>query len=148
MLVGNKGWDYDDIFESIEGAKQVKNRIILTGFADDEDLAPIYSNALAFCYMSYYEGFGLPPLEAMQCGTPVITSNTSSLPEVVDDAGIMLHPTDDDGLTQAMLNFYKDENLRDRYVQKSLARARQFSWKKCAQQTINAYHIAMDTKRE
>jgi len=83
---------------------QLRNRIVLTGYVPDDDLAPLYSAAEAFIYLSRYEGFGLPPLEAMQCGTPVITSNTSSLPEVVGDAGILLNPADHDAICQAILD--------------------------------------------
>ena len=94
VLTGSRGWQYDSIFEQIEGLNELKDRVIITGRVDDEDLAALYSNALMFAYPSLYEGFGLPPLEAMQCGIPVITSNVSSLPEVVADAGITVSPKD------------------------------------------------------
>lgn len=145
LLVGGKGWNYDDVFVEVAKAQELRNRIIFTGFVEDSELSSIYSNAIAFLYMSLYEGFGLPPLEAMQCGTPVITSNTSSLPEVVGDAGIMMDPSDDDGLKQAMLNLYEDKELRKKYSQKSLQQAQMFSWKKCADKTVNAYRLAMET---
>jgi glycosyltransferase involved in cell wall biosynthesis len=105
-------------------------------------LAALYSHATVFVYPSLYEGFGLPPLEAMQCGAPVITSNTSSLPEVVGDAGIMLDPKDGDGLSQAMLDVYRNTVLRDKMVEKSLARAATFSWSRCAEETLEAYKMA------
>ncbi|MDR1478729.1 MAG: glycosyltransferase [Planctomycetaceae bacterium] len=81
--------------------------------------------------MSIYEGFGLPPLEAMQSGTPVITSNTSSLPEVVGDAGIMLDPNDVDGLVEVFYRVLTDENLRNKMIQKGLEQAKKFSWDQC-----------------
>jgi len=143
VLVGGLGWNFESTINEIEGPNKLKERIILTGFVDDADLATIYSNALAFVYMSYYEGFGLPPLEAMQCGTPVITSDNSSLPEVVGDAGILLNADDQDGLKQAMLNFYNDNELTANYSEKSQIRAQQFSWKACAHQTANAYQEAL-----
>ena len=143
VLVGGLGWNFESTINEIEGSNKLKERIILTGFVDDADLATIYSNALAFVYMSYYEGFGLPPLEAMQCGTPVITSDNSSLPEVVGDAGILLNADDQDGLKQAMLNFYNDNELTANYSEKSQIRAQQFSWKACAHQTANAYQEAL-----
>ncbi|RME57156.1 glycosyltransferase family 1 protein, partial [Candidatus Parcubacteria bacterium] len=105
---------------------------------------PLYSGAMMFVYPSFYEGFGLPPLEAMQCGVPVITSNTSSLPEVVGDAGIMVSPSDGDALSHAMYSIYNDASLREEMSQKSLARARLFSWEKCAQETIDAYKMAVN----
>ncbi|MHC5832490.1 MAG: glycosyltransferase, partial [Nostoc sp.] len=96
----------------------------------DEDLAPLYSGALAFMYVSLYEGFGLPPLEAMQCGIPVITSNTSSLPEVVEDAGIMVDPHDAIGLCDAIFKLYSESEYREILAKKSVQQAQKFSWDK------------------
>lgn len=93
------------IEKEFNGVGKYADRIIKTGYIDDEDLAALYSNAEFFVYPSLYEGFGLPPLEAMQCGTPVITSNTSSLPEVVGDAGILVDPQSEVELVDAMKNF-------------------------------------------
>lgn len=143
VLTGTKGWDYAKILDEIDHAAEVMDRIILTGYVPDEELAPLYSGALAFVYPSIYEGFGLPPLEAMQCGTPVITSNTSSLPEVVGGAGIMIDPDDGDALCQAMLNLYLDADLREQLAQKSLLRAAQFSWEKCVAETVGVYQKAV-----
>ncbi|MBF8458270.1 glycosyltransferase family 4 protein [Kaistella sp. G5-32] len=140
VLVGSKGWDYNKIFEEHEKAEQLKDRIIITGRIPDEDLASIYSGANSFYYMSLYEGFGLPPLEAMQCGVATVTSNTSSLPEVVGDAGIILDPTDENSLSETMWNFYSDENLRKTYAQKAIERAKEFSWEKTMQQHLNIYN--------
>lgn len=143
VLVGNKGWNYGKILAEISNQYLLKNRIILTGRIADEDLAALYSGALAFVYPSFYEGFGLPPLEAMQCGIPVITSNTSSLPEVVGDAGIMLDPTDTDGLCHSIVEIYNRPSLRDAMSLKSLEQAKKFSWEKCTQETIAAYKTAL-----
>lgn len=143
VLTGTKGWDYGRIFEAISDCDNLRDYIILTGYVADEDLAPLYSGALAFVYPSFYEGFGLPPLEAMQCGTPVITSNTSSLPEVVGDAGVMLDPADADGICQSMLDVYNDGALRAELSRRSLERAALFSWEKCTRETINAYRAAL-----
>ena len=145
VLVGSKGWKYDKIFEEISNFSFLKHRIIVTGYVADEDLAALYSGALAFVYPSFYEGFGLPPLEAMQCGVPVITSNTSSLPEVVGDAGIMVSPTDTDALCHSILEIYNNPSLRDSMSVKSLERAKQFSWQKCTQETIDAYKTALNS---
>lgn len=145
VLVGTKGWDFNKIFEELSNYSLLHDRILLTGYVADEDLASLYSGAMMFVYPSFYEGFGLPPLEAMQCGVPVITSNTSSLPEVVGDAGIMVDPTDGDALCQNMLELYNDVCLRESMSQKSIERSRLFSWDKCAQETISAYKIALDS---
>ena len=143
VLVGTKGWKYEKIFAEISKNSAVKDKIIVTGFVADEDLAAVYSGALAFIYPSFYEGFGLPPLEAMQCGVPAITSNTSSLPEVVGDAGIMLDPKDVDGLCHSMFELYNKPFLRQSMTDKSLEQAKKFSWDSCAQQTIAAYKTAL-----
>lgn len=146
VLTGAKGWHFDHIFDEIGAVERLRERIILTGFVPDEDLAPLYSGALAFVYPSLYEGFGLPPLEAMQCGTPVITSNTSSLPEVVGDAGIMVDPKDGDALCQAMLDLYREESLRLSFSRRALTRAAEFSWKRCVDQTLAVYRKAREAR--
>jgi glycosyltransferase involved in cell wall biosynthesis len=124
-----------------------RNRIIVTDrHIDDEDLSAIYSHSLCFFFMSLYEGFGLPALEAMQCGVPVVTSNTTSLPEVVGDAGITLSPTDEDALCGVMNEVYHSEELRDRYSRSGLERAKQFSWQRCAEEYTNIFRrIASDS---
>ncbi|WP_407896859.1 glycosyltransferase family 4 protein [Scytonema sp. NUACC26] len=143
VLVGTKGWSYNKIFEEVTNFPLAKERIILTGYVADEDLAALYSGALAFTYLSFYEGFGLPPLEAMQCGVPVISSNTSSLPEVVGDAAIMLDPLDTDMLCQSILELYNNSSLRERMSLKSIEQAKRFSWERCARETVKAYEIAV-----
>ena len=143
VLVGTKGWLYGEIFDELSKNSALKDRVIITGFAADEDLAALYSGALAFVYPSFYEGFGLPLLEAMQCGVPVISSDTSSLPEVVGEAGIMVSPTDDDALCQGMLDIYNSDSLRETMSLKSIEQAKKFSWQKCMRETINAYKDAL-----
>lgn len=110
--------------------------IIFLGYISSEDLAKLYRMATLFAFPSYYEGFGLPVLEAMACGTPVITSNTSSLPEVVGDAGIMVNPRDIDGLTEAIYQVLINEKTRKEMIKKGLDRAKVFSWEKTAQETL------------
>ena len=112
-------------------------KVILTGYIDETELAKYYSNALCFIYPSLYEGFGLPVLEAMQCGCPVITSNTSSLPEVIGDAGIQINPTSDKEMIAAYEKMYFDEEFRNNCIEKGLERARQFSWEKCAKEILD-----------
>lgn len=143
VLVGMKGWLYENILEEIAAQDELKDRIVVTGYVADEHLAALYSGAMAFVFPSFYEGFGLPPLEAMQCGVPVITSNTSSLPEVVGDAGFMFNPNDTDGFCDAVFQLYRSASLRDSMSLKSLAQARKFSWQKCVAETIAAYKAAL-----
>ena len=106
----------------------------------------MYNGAEIFVYPSLYEGFGLPPLEAMACGCPVITSNTSSLPEVVGDAGIMIDPFDVDSLTESMHKILTDNDLKKELSKKSLERAKLFTWKKTADQTLEVYEDVLNNK--
>ena len=117
--------------ETMEKAGEFKNKIKLLGYVEDSDLNLLYSNSLFFTYLSEYEGFGMPPLEAMQAGTPVITSNNSSLPEVVGDAAITLTYNDEAAVIKAFEDLYFNENLRNEYIEKGLKRAKMFSWDKC-----------------
>jgi glycosyltransferase involved in cell wall biosynthesis len=114
-------------------------RVILAGYVPDDDLATLYGGALAFVYPSVYEGFGLPPLEAMQCGTPVIAGRVASLPEVVGNAGILVDLGDPDALGAAMLRLSRDAALREQLSALSLERAAGFSWERCTQQTLATY---------
>jgi glycosyltransferase involved in cell wall biosynthesis len=120
------------IEKELNEIEEYKDKIIKTGYIDDEDLAPLYSKSDFFVYPSIYEGFGLPPLEAMQCGCPVISSKTSSLPEVVGDAGILIDPKSESDLTEAMKKVYSNEALRKELSAKGIEQSRQFSWEKCA----------------
>lgn len=143
VLVGAKSCFHEKLFAQLN-SHGLEKRIILTGFVPDQDLTPLYSGALVFVYPSLYEGFGLPPLEAMQCGVPVITSNTSSLPEVVGDAGIMTDPNDSDAICHHILKIYRSPTLRQELANKSLEQAKKFSWEKCSGQTIDAYKKALN----
>jgi glycosyltransferase involved in cell wall biosynthesis len=143
VLVGAKGWDFKQLFSEIEADPAIHPRIVTTGYVPDEDLSPLYSSAALFVYMSFYEGFGLPALEAMQCGTPVIVSNSSSLPEVVGDAGVLLAPEDVSGLHRILKYVLSDPELRREMSLKALRQASRFSWGKCVDQTIAAYRRAL-----
>lgn len=143
VITGKKGWKYKEIFETIDKLN-LQNDVVFTGYVADEDLPALYNAADLFVYPSIYEGFGLPPLEAMACGTPVITSNTSSLPEVVGDAGIMIDPPDVDGLADAMHEVLTNEGLREDMIKKGLERAKMFSWEKCARETLEVYEEVYD----
>ena len=146
VLAGGHGWMFEPILAELAGTALPAGRVITTGYVADEDLAPLYSGAAAFVYLSRYEGFGLPPLEAMQCGAPVIVSNVSSLPEVVGSAGILLAPDDQDGLCQAMLDFCRHPGLRTRFGEKSIQQARQFRWERNVRETLEVYRLAAEQK--
>ena len=150
VLAGSKGqgWMYDEIFAAAASSAKHRSRFIFTDFVAEEDLAPLYSGAVAFVFPSLYEGFGLPALEAMACGTPVITSNTTSLPEVAGDAALLVSPTDPDELCDAMSTVLADHSLREELRRKGLARATQFSWKRCADITAGVYRLAAEEARE
>lgn len=115
------------------------DHVVFTGFLQEEELARYYSNAGCFALPSLYEGFGFPPLEAMACGCPVITSNTSSLPEVVGDAGILIDPYDAEGLAKHLKLVLTDSKLRDEMIEKGLVQAKKFTWEKTAEQTLEVY---------
>jgi glycosyltransferase involved in cell wall biosynthesis len=132
VLTGNGSHNYE-MMEELNIPKEVRAKIFIPlTFIDSQDLAVLYSNAVCFFFMSLYEGFGLPALEAMQCGTPVVVSNTTSLPEVVGDAALTIDPTDIDALCSAMLLIHNSTDLRNHYATASLQRAEQFSWSRCA----------------
>ena len=139
FVLGGGHWDsfIGQLEKEIENLGEYKSKIIKAGYVDDADLAPLYSGAEWFVYTSQYEGFGLPPLEAMSCGCPVITSNNSSLPEVVGDSAIMVDYDSDEQHIEAYEKYYYNENSRKEYSQKGLKRASLFSWEKCANQILD-----------
>lgn len=136
-VMGGGHWDYFINELKKNNVCWNPNFIIQAGYIDDEDLPVLYSNAEWFVYTSQYEGFGLPPLEAMQCGCPVITSNNSSLPEVVGNAGMMIDWDSDDQHIEAYEKYYFDENLRKEFSRKGLERAKLFSWEKTADEIVD-----------
>ncbi|MCM0649690.1 glycosyltransferase family 4 protein [Clostridium swellfunianum] len=115
------------------------SKIIFTGFAPEDHLPILYNGCEAFVYPSLYEGFGLPPLEAMNCGTPVITSNLTSIPEVVGDAGILINPYNEQELESSLVKLLNDSKLKEEYSMKGLERAKNFSWEKTALDTLEVY---------
>jgi glycosyltransferase involved in cell wall biosynthesis len=132
---------------TVEKYPRLKPRIVLAGRVADEDLAALYSGATAFLFPSFCEGFGIPTLEAMQCGTPVISSNTTSMPEVIGDAGLLVPPQDQDAWCQAMLELARQPALRETFRKKSLQRARLFTWQKFLDQTLLGYRTALAESR-
>lgn len=136
VIAGARGWLYQDIFKAAKNSKYSQD-IIFTGFVEPADKVFLYNLASLFVYPSFFEGFGFPPLEAMACGLPVITSNTSSLPEVVGDAALMVDPYNIDELAWAMAEVLADDDLRCELIARGLARAKMFSWEKCAKETLD-----------
>lgn len=145
VIAGGKAWKFQHIFETLYKLDLQEN-VIFTGYIPDEDLPALYNAADLFVYPSVYEGFGLPPLEAMACGTPVITSNTSSLPEVVGDAAILFSPYDEEELADSIYNVFTDSDLKRSMVLKGLNRSKMFSWSKCASETLKIYKSALNTE--
>jgi len=129
-------WDLTpkSIYEKIKKSNQ---KVMHIGYVDDEDLSNLFSHSLCSIYLSLYEGFGLPVLESMQCGCPVIASNTTSIPEVGGDAAILIDPKDSKALKQSILKLYQNESLREELKQKGLKRAELFSWEKCANEMLD-----------
>lgn len=142
VLAGGKGWLYEGICTRVQEL-HLEQDIVFTGYVDGEDLPFLYNMAIAFVYPSLYEGFGLPPLEAMSCGTPVISSNTSSIPEVVGEAGILIDPYKVNDLAAAIYKVAGSVSLQDELSRKGLERAQLFSWKKCAEETFQVYRECM-----
>ena len=138
VIGGRRGWLYDDIFATIERLN-LGERIRLLDFVDDNDLPALYNLAWAFTYPSIYEGFGLPALEALACGTPVLTANNSSLPEVVGDAAVLVDAESIDSITDGLVRISTDETLRATLKAGGPARASQFRWEHAAQQVLRAY---------
>jgi glycosyltransferase involved in cell wall biosynthesis len=134
---------HEELFAAQRASGSLRGRVVVTGYVPERDLGALYSGARAFVFPSSYEGFGLPPLEAMQCGTPVVASNATAIPEVVGDAGILVDPSDDDGLCQAMRDLLTDDALREGASRRGLARAERFSWVSSAAKTLEAYWTAV-----
>lgn len=142
VLVGMTGWKTDSLEREIAPLR-ASGQVRQLGYLSREDLIRVIAGARALVYPSIYEGFGLPPLEAMACGVPVVASNVSSIPEVVGNAGLLLSPKDVDGFADAMGRLIDDGDLHAELSRRSVARAAGFTWQACARQTRRAYEIAL-----
>jgi glycosyltransferase involved in cell wall biosynthesis len=142
VIGGARGWLYEEVFARVEEL-ELTGDVLFPGYIPPDELPLWYNAAELFVYPSLYEGFGLPPLEAMACGTPVITSNVSSLPEVVGKAGLTVDPMDSEGLAEAMNQVLSDGILRQSMREQGLARAGRFSWANAAQETVEVYQRAL-----
>jgi glycosyltransferase involved in cell wall biosynthesis len=138
VLVGAKGWQFQGVFKRIE-ALNLENDVIFLDKVPTNLLPALYNGATLFVYPSLYEGFGLPPLEAMACGAPVIASNTSSLPEIVGDAGMLIDPIDVQALTVALVTLLKDAELCADMSARGMVQAGKFSWERAARETLHIY---------
>lgn len=145
VLVGKCGWLYDETLRALKETG-VADTVVLTGYVPQEDLPALYSGALCFIYPSYFEGFGLPPLEAMKCGAPVIVGNKTSLPEVVGDAALTVDPFDVEAIASAMKSVIDNPALREELSIKGQTRAQAFDWRETARKTLAIYQeVAQET---
>lgn len=143
LLVGQLREAYPPMAAALAEARAAGARVRSIGFVRDEELAVLYRGAMALVYPSRYEGFGLPLLEAMRCGTPVIAAAGGAIPEVMNGAGILVPPDDDDALAAAMLSLYRDRTLRDALRARALARAGEFTWERCTRETLDVYRAVL-----
>ncbi|MEJ5197831.1 MAG: glycosyltransferase family 1 protein [Anaerolineae bacterium] len=146
VLAGKRGWLYDDLFAQVERLG-LSGRVLFPGYVAADDLPALLSGALAFVFPSLYEGFGIPVLEAGACEVPVITSNTSSLPEVAGDAALLVDPHDVDAIADAMFRLITDPDLRDELIRRGRENVKRFSWEKCARETLPVLEEAGRAKR-
>jgi glycosyltransferase involved in cell wall biosynthesis len=135
VIAGGKGWLSDEVVQAIEDLA-LPGRIHLPGYVPEAQLPALLNGARLFCFVSLYEGFGLPILEAQAAGVPVMTANNSSLPEVAGDAAILVDPTDVDAIADAMLRLSSDEALRQQLIAAGRANVARFSWEKAARETL------------
>lgn len=138
VLAGKNGWNYEEIYSKVK-ALGLESYVIFTGYIDASEAVILLKGAYTFVFPSIYEGFGLPPLEAMACGVPVITSNVTSLPEVVGDAGYLVDPFSINEICDAMIQITNDENERERLKAKGIERAKYFTWERSARLLQEAY---------
>lgn len=142
VIAGGQGWLMDDFAASIK-QQRLDDRVRLAGYLEDEDLCALYSACSAFVYPSLYEGFGLPPLEAMACGAPVITSRISSLMETVGSAARLVDPNDTDDLARAMIEMLSHDHVREHYAELGQHQIKKFSWEKTALKTLDVYRALL-----
>jgi glycosyltransferase involved in cell wall biosynthesis len=144
VLAGRRGWLEAETIRAAE-LSEARGDILFIGYVPDADIPVVYSGALCFAYLSYFEGFGLPILEAMQCGTPVIAGNRTSLPEVAGDAALLVDPFDQAAIGNGLVRLIKNANYRAELRVKGLDRAAAFNWKNTARLTLQAYERAART---
>lgn len=147
ILVGQKGWKWEPIFQEMERPK-VKDRVRWIGYVPDEDRVYFYNAARMLVYPSWYEGFGMPLLEAMQCGCPVVTSKVSALPEVAGSAALYVDPARIETVEEAILRVLKEQGLAERMKEDGLKQAKRFSWERSAGITLTVFEQVMGKKHK
>ena len=135
IIAGKNGWNYEYVFRLVDELK-LNDRVWFTGAVTDDELKLLYKNASLFVYPSYYEGFGLPPLEAMACGCPTLVSNVTSLPEVVGNEEMTFNPYDERNIGYKINNILNNEDLRAEFINYGLERVKNFSWNKACEEII------------
>jgi glycosyltransferase involved in cell wall biosynthesis len=138
VIAGGRGWLYEGVCRRVEELS-LERDVIFLGFVPDEDLPALYSLADVFVFPSLYEGFGLPPLEAMACGTPVVASRSSSLPEVIGDAGLMVSPDDPTVLAGTIRKVLNDQDLRQDLIERGVSQAQKFTWRRTGRRLLALY---------
>jgi glycosyltransferase involved in cell wall biosynthesis len=141
-IVGKRGWLYDDFFAQLDRSP-VKQAVIFPGWVSDEDLPAVYAGATAVAFPSEFEGFGLPVLEGMACGAPVVCSNTSSLPEIAGDAALQVDPADTGAITAALRRLACEPELATELRRRGYDQASRFSWERAAKETVQVYERVM-----
>lgn len=147
VLAGGKGWLYDGIFAKVQSLG-LEDKVIFTQYIASEDMCALMSGALAFTFPSIYEGFGMPPLEAMACGTPVLVSDAASLPEVTGDSAVIVKPDSTDSIAEGLHRLFTDADLRARLRAEGLERAKLFSWERSAQMLYDVYSELLPELKE
>ncbi len=138
VVVGKRGWLYGEIFETLKKAK-FSDDVVFTGYVQNEDIPALYSGADFFVFPSLYEGFGLPILEAMRCGVPVIASHVASLPEVAGEAALYVDPSNPKDIAEKMVSLAYDDAMKERLREKGFVQASRFSWERTARKTLEVY---------
>jgi glycosyltransferase involved in cell wall biosynthesis len=145
VITGKTDPHYPEVTEKIQELG-LKDIVVLPGFVPEEELPLLFAAARCFVFPSFYEGFGLPPLEAMASGTPVASSNTSAMPEILGDAAAFFDPYDTQQMADVIMNVFQNESTRTQLIQKGLAHVKQFDWKKMAEETLLVYKEALEKK--
>lgn len=144
VIAGGRGWLEDEMYQTLDET-QLHEVVHLIGFADDADVAKLYNAAECVAFPSLYEGFGFPVLEGMACGTPVLTSNVSSLPEVAGDAAIMVNPYDIEAIAEALRQIIDDTELRETLIKRGLQQASRFNWENSAINLLKIYKSVLES---
>jgi glycosyltransferase involved in cell wall biosynthesis len=147
IVAGAQGWLSESLFGQVHDLR-LSQEVAFVGSVSQEELVWLYNAARFLVFPSLYEGFGLPPLEAMACGTPVIASNAGAVPEVVGSAGLLVDPQDVDGWAETMARLWSDETLREDLRARGRERAAQFSWERAARETLAVYREALARRRK